>query len=458
MCTFEANDNEDEGPSDAVDEPYVPFVFPPTVELPFVQGSGITMPSFSSPPSFLAANPFAPSAPQLNTFNPFAFPQPSFSTAAAPPVQLSFEGPSNPLTGLENPIQSMRVSSNSSVQTASSDHSSLQNGSLPFEQSGPLQSSTIQSSFQSQLDTVAVSGHVEGDYDEDFVKVDDISPLGSYISEPPKSDTPLVPHPPSAHRPPGARPSVMKGTEKGSASENRTSSDDQLLHSTAPPQLQSAIHKPPPIQIPQTLPSQWSSQPPLSEPHHAFQSQSLQLAPQMQLQQLPFFPASQPFPSNANSFLNPSSSFQIPPSVSNPFSSAPSTSFPPNLMVNTSSFNVSPEDDNKKGGSVKSSGLNDSIHTGGSASPTASYQQLNLNRHTSKTSTSEGALTEIDDSNSSVGLRGVQRCSFNWQLCFFRWTNLSNVVATLETVLNDGRAVISSTAPYKHIFYLLFLP
>eukprot|EP01036_Dinobryon_divergens_P028325 gene28325-37256_t len=457
VCTFEANDNEDEVLSNAKGEAYVPFVFPPFVELPFVQGSGSPMPSFSAPPPFLAANPFAPPfTPQLNTQNPFAFPQPSFPTAvsdsakliasgAAPPVQLSFEGQSNPLTGLENPMQSMRVSSFTSFQTASSDHSSLHSGSLPFEQSGPLQSSTIQSSIQSsqfqasKLDTVAASGHVDGDYDEDFLKGDVISPTGSNRSEHPMSDTPLVPHPPSAHRPPGARPSVMKGSEKGSASENTTSSNDQVLHTT------------PQIQMSQTFaspqPPQWSAQPPKQADHVSnsapvFQPQSLQLPPQTQLQQLPFFAApQQPYRSssqaNASSVHAPSSSFQIPPSVSNPFASAPSTSSPPTLMAN---FNVSPEDDNRKGGLMKSgraNGLNDSTQGGNSTSPTASYQQLTLNRHSSKTSSDGVPFLDMDDANSSAGPRGVQRCSFNWQLCFFRWTNLSNVVETLETVLND---------------------
>ena len=441
VCTFEANDNEDEK-SKVDDDSYVPFVFPSAVELPFSQGAGITMPNFSVPPSFLTGNPFAVPIPQLNVTNPFAFPQPS-STFMPGMEHLS----TSLDTGLENSMQSMHVTSNFAAQNASFNPYAFRAGADASQGGSLFHSSAAPSSIQFQpnfppSNTSMANERTDVEYDEDFVKIDDSSLPGSYTSENSKADAPLVPHPPSDHRPPAARPTVLKGSEKVSASDNASKNDGNVPHTAAPPQLQSFVSPHPP---------QWSAQPPFAESQKqtvpAFQSQSLQQPPQIQLQQPPFFAASQSFPAmsqpNAISFPAPSGLFQNPSMVPTQLSSAPSTSFPPTLTVNTSNFNIPHGDGDKKGGAspkaTRTGGVNDSTHSGGSASPTSSYQQLSLNKHSSKNSqTSEERITVDEDTNSSAGLRGVQRCSFNWQLCFFRWTNLANVVETLEAVLNDG--------------------
>ena len=431
VCTFEANDNEDEDEESKKvnDDSYVPFVFPSAVELPFSQGASISMPNFSVPPSFLTGNPFAVPIPQLNVTNPFAFPQPS-STVIPDMEHLS----TSLDTGLENSMQSMHVTSNFAVQNLSFNPPTFQTGADPSEGGSLFHSSAAPSSIQFQpnflpSNTIMANERTDVEYDEDFFKIDDSSLPGSYTSENSKADAPLVPHPPSDHRPPAARPTVLKGSEKVSASDNTSKNDG------APPQLQSFVSPHPP---------QWSAQPPQWT---AFQSQSLQQPPQIQVQQPPFFAASQSFPAmsqpNAISFSAPSGLFQNPSMVPTQLSSAPSTSFPPTLTVNTSNFNIPHGDGDKKGGAspkaTRSGGVNDITHNGGSTSPTSSYQQLSLNKHSSKNSqTSEERITVDEDTNSSAGLRGVQRCSFNWQLCFFRWTNLANVVETLEAVLNDG--------------------
>ena len=381
------------------------------------------MPNFSVPPSFLTGNPFAVPIPQLNVTNPFAFPQPSST------VMSNMEHLSTSLdTGLENSMKSMHVTSNFAVQNASFNPSE---GVSLFHSSAAPSSIQFQPNFPPSNTSMA-NERTDVEYDEDFVKVDDSSLPGSYTSENSKADAPLVPHPPSDHRPPAARPTVLKGSEKVSASDNTSKNDGNVPHTAAPPQLQSFVSPHPHAQ-----PLQWT----------AFQSQSLQQPPQIQLQQPPFFAASQSFPAmsqpNAISFPAPSGLFQNPSMVPTQLSSAPSTSFPPTLTVNTSNFNIPHGDGDKKGGAspkaTRTGGVNDSTHSGGSASPTSSYQQLSLNKHSSKNSqTSEERITVDEDTNSSAGLRGVQRCSFNWQLCFFRWTNLANVVETLEAVLNDG--------------------
>jgi len=49
----------------------------------------------------------------------------------------------------------------------------------------------------------------------------------------------------------------------------------------------------------------------------------------------------------------------------------------------------------------------------------------------------EGGVDAASEENSSFGKKGHSRGGFNWELLFFRLTNLNNVVQTLEAVLNN---------------------